>query len=437
MKTRRLTFFLILLAIIMVAAMYAFYAQGNRYSWVENYKEKNKGPYGTQVLYALLKEYFPGESLIKIQKPLSQELPAKPAKPSSYVFVGPAPFYDSASRATLLKFVSNGNYAFIASKEIPESLIEELNPEWCVPKEPDDPLLDFTKDTQALANLLHPDLKLPEPVRLRYLKPYPRNSPPPAYYWTYFRPDYFCDREGGFVELGKLNRRHVNFVRISHKKGWIYLHTNPVFFSNLSLLEKDRVAYVEGALSHLPPGTIYWDQFSKIPGRNMGSDGGMGNRQFADRSPLDYILRQPALAAAWYLLVAIGLLFLIFRTKRRQQPVPVIPPNKNTSLEFILAIGRLNFLQQDHKKTALQKMKLFLQFARERFMLPTRELDDEFVTLLSAKAQIDPQAVRHLILMYQNIQRGSIVTENTLIEFSQRLDHLTQHCKQTHSLPSL
>lgn len=433
MNNRRLTIFLLALAVLIVAAMYLLYVQGNRHSWVENYKEKNKGPYGTQVLYALLKDYFPGESLIKIQKPLSEALPAKPAKPSSYLFVGPMPFYDSASRAALLKFVAKGNHAFIASEEIPESLIAALDPEWCVPKDEDDPLLDFTKDTQALVNLLHPDLKLPAPVRLRYLKPYGRNSPPPVYYWTFFRPDYFCDREGGFVELGKLNRRHVNFVRISYKKGWIYLHTNPIFFSNLALLEKDRVAYVERALSHLPPGPIYWDQFSKVPGRNPRSDDAMGNRQFADRSPLDYILRQPALAAAWYLLVAVALLFLLFRTKRRQKPIPVIPSNRNTSLEFIQAIGRLNFLQQDHKKTALQKMKLFLQFARERFMLPTRELDEEFVSLLSAKAQIDPQAVRHLILMYQNIQRGSIVTENTLIEFSQRLDHLTQHCKQTHS----
>ena len=433
MNTRRLTFFLLVLAVLIVAAMYLLYVQGSRHSWVENYNEKNKGPYGTYVLYTLLKEYFPGESLSKIKKPLSEELPIRPAKISSYVFVGPMPFYDSASRATLMKFVANGNHAFIASEDIPESLIEALDPEWCVPKDKDDPLLDFTKDTQALANLLHPDLKLPDPVRLRYLKPYRRNSPPPVYYWNYIRSDYFCDREGGFVELGKLNRRHVNFVRISHKKGWIYLHTNPVFFSNLALLEKDRVAYVERALSHLPPGPIYWDNFSKVPGRNSPSDNAVGNRQFADRSPLDYILRQPALAAAWYLLVAVALLFLIFRTKRRQKPIPVIPSNKNTSLEFIQAIGRLNFLQQDHKKTALQKMKLFLQFARERFMLPTRELDEEFVSLLSAKAQIDPQAVRHLILMYQNIQRGSIVTENTLIEFSRRLDNLMQHCKQTHS----
>ncbi|MBK6946886.1 MAG: DUF4350 domain-containing protein [Haliscomenobacter sp.] len=331
MNTRRLIFFLILLGALIVGTMYILYVQGSRYSWVENYKEKNKGPYGAYVMYTLLKEYFPGESLIKIKKPLSVALPVKPAKTSSYIFVGPMPFYDSASRDALLKFVANGNHAFIASLQIPESLTEALDLEWCVPKDDDDPLLDFTKDTQAQANLLHPDLKFPAPVRLRYLKPYRRNSPPPVYYWNYFRSDYFCDREGGFVELGKLNRRHVNFVRISHKKGWIYLHTNPIFFSNLALVEKDRLAYVERVLSHLPSGPIYWDQFSKVPGRgDASSENPMGNRQFADRSPLDYILRQPALAAAWYLLVAVALLFLIFRTKRRQQPVPVITANKNT-----------------------------------------------------------------------------------------------------------
>ena len=144
--------------------------------------------------------------------------------------------------------------------------------------------------------------------------------------------------------------------------------------------------YVERVLSHIDKGPILWDitlESSESPGRNRGFS----------NSPLKYILSQPPLAWGWYILLGMAVLYLIFRAKRRQRVIPVLEKNENTSLEFINTIGRLYFIQNNHRQLALEKMKLFLGFIREHYHLPTREINDAFKKQLIVKAKERTAAV--------------------------------------------
>ena len=53
----------------------------------------------------------------------------------------------------------------------------------------------------------------------------------------------------------------------------------------------------------------------------------------------------------------------------------------------------LYFLQNDHRKIALHKMRLFLGFIRERYYLATQELDASFKQQLSLKSEIPEKEI--------------------------------------------
>lgn len=105
-----------------------------------------------------------------------------------------------------------------------------------------------------------------------------------------------------------------------HGKGRFLLHTNPIAFSNYTLSKRSLRPYIAGVLSHLPEGDIYWDATSRVPeavARRRNGSPYSGNNLENDHL-LVSILKQPALAWAWYLLAILTGLWLLFRAKRRQ-----------------------------------------------------------------------------------------------------------------------
>lgn len=427
MSNRRVLFLLPVLVLIVAGAIFLSRRKDKPYSWDENYLERNKGPYGLSAIRQVMEGYV-GEKVVVLRQGIRQELPTQPKRKSSYILIGEYAVWDSSEINTLLRFVRNGNHAMIIAADIQDEFIQRIYRNSCTGY-PWERFFAF-RDTVANLNLLHPALRLSVDFRLPFLYPHPADQPRPTHRWSYFGDIYLCGATTGFSPLGTLNNELINFARVPYGAGWVYIHANPIAFTNIALLQPQGKQYAEHVVSHLPTGPLYWDVISKNPDRQRAENmGPLTKRQLSGKGPLDYILRQPALAAAWYVLLFTSLLFLIFRTKRRQRAIPVLPANRNLSLEFIQAIGKMNFLQRYHKKIAQQQMKYFLQYLRDRFLIDTREPNEEMAALLAKKIQIDEEKIRTLLHFYQNIERGSIVTDNTLMQFHQRLEEIYQYSK--------
>lgn len=403
--------------------------KGNRYSWAETYDEQSKHPYGTFVLYDLLQHYFSGKEVKKINTSVSSDLPTDSlSRANNYIFVGEGMYMDSADVQSLLHFVARGNTAFISSKTIPYDLMFEVYYDECNNNYWDD--YTILKDTGAVFNLLHKDLESEAGYGYKYIH-YRQIK---KYNWTYIDSIYFCDETYSFVELGFLNDQHVNFAKKNYGQGVFYLHTSPIAFSNIQLMDKPGIDYASKVFSHLSSGDIYWDRHSRVSvgvarRRNNQYSGNQANREISGGGPLKYILSQAPLAWAWYICLSLALLYLLFRAKRKQRIIPIIEKNTNTSLDFISTIGTLYFIQSDHKKLCLQKMKLFLAYIRDRYYIPTGELDDIFVKKLVAKSEVSEAAIQKIILTHINIKGALSITEKTLIDFHQMIDQFYKNCK--------
>lgn len=404
----RSTYILLGLAIMaLVGILYWRYASQKakfdwQDSWVKNaYSESNDQPYGTNVLHRLLEMYFPGKRLIDLKKNVAQELPLDSARHSNYVFVGEALYLDSLSTQRLLSFVAAGNTAIVSSKTIPFDLMFHLYYEECEDAEWSD--YEMEEGKMMSASLLEPELSQ------RVLLYYARQNVPEAYRWSYIESSFFCDSLPQ-RPLGYLADTLINFAEFPYGEGRFLLHTTPIAFSNFHLLRPDLRPYAEGVLSHMPEGDIYWDACSRIPeavGRRRNRDGS-GSREQAMEQPLAYILKQPPLAWAWYLLLSLAALYVLFRAKRRQRIIPVLAKNENSSYEFITTIANLHFREKDYQNLCIQNMRLFLAQVRERYGLVAQlhpdshvpRNDPEYMMRLARVAERPVEQVQDIFKQY-------------------------------------
>jgi hypothetical protein len=147
------------------------------------------------------------------------------------------------------------------------------------------------------------------------------------------------------------------------------------------------------------------------------------------QGPLQYILSQESLRWAWYITMLLLLVYAIFYGKRRQRVIPVIEENKNTSLEFVQTIGQLYYQERNHKVLCMHKMKLFLQFIRNRYFIHALQMSDEVIQKISVKSQVAESEIRNIFTQYNWIDRTISVTAEELVEFHQLIENFYNQCK--------
>ena len=401
-------------------------------SWNEHYAAQSKDPYGAYVAFQTLKGSTDKKNFKTLSDSLSGKLPIDSSQNARYIFIGKTMYLSESSLDALIEFVAAGNDAFISANHLPYALLEEIYPNYCETDQETDYYygsgwegFSYTEDSLVRLNLAHPDLQLKKdvPYRRKYYQRFVKGN------WGFMEERHFlCDQEGAMTALGHLNGSLVNYARIPYEEGHFYIHSTPLAFTNYHLLRSEALEYAERAFSHLGTGPVYWDEGSKNP-RSNALDTTPPSRSLSSDSPLQYILSQPPLAYAWYLLLLLGVLYLLVRSRRRQRIVPVLESNANTSLEFVSTIGRLYFLQNDHKQLCLQKMRLFQQFIRERYGLQSRESDEIFLAKLAAKSEVPRELIDKLFLIYYNIQSSNIVTEYTLAQLHGLIEEFHRTCK--------
>ncbi|MBP6825869.1 MAG: DUF4350 domain-containing protein [Saprospiraceae bacterium] len=405
----RTPFLIAALAIVVLAGVfyYAYDSGKPRFEWRDSwskqaYSENSDQPYGTEAFHRLLSGYFPEKKIVDIKKSLPDELPQDSSAGSIYLLVGEALYLDSAATAHLLGFVEAGNTAFIATKTLPAEIMSHLAYMECSDYEWND--YSSETDTFVRLSLREPHNVNPAETPMHFAV----KNRPTYYVWHYIDEYYFCDSVPQFP-IGYLNDTLINFTKCTFGKGCFLLHTNPLAFTNYSLLRPAAQSYAEGVLSWLPEGNIYWDASSRISeavARHRNNS--PPSRIFDEEHPLSYILQQRSLAWAWYLLAALAVVWLVFRAKRRQRIIPVLPKNENSSYEFISTIANLHFREKNYRGLCVQGMKLFLAQVRERYgmIVPIEQqtglprTDEEFFRRLAAVSEIPESQVRDIFTQY-------------------------------------
>lgn len=408
---------MLILIIVLAALLLTFfflYGDETRYRWSESYRSDSEQPYGASFIAGMLADYRPGTAFTVNKKPLKDVLAAvkDPAR-TDYIFIGQRLFLDDKSRQALVKFLEAGGDVFIASIPVPEEVLNGVYTE-C------DSAVTVEQNFQPSVNLNFFSDSLKSPQGYQYAFRFMANDR--SYFWNYYSDTARCDAAAAIVPLGYQDDGHVNFLRIAVGEGHLYLHSNPLVFTNYFLTDRKKLDYVSGVFAHLKGEDIIWDEYSKLPFQ--------GNAN-AYNSPLYYILSQPSLKYAWWLLLLTILLYAFFAAKRKQRVIPVIESKRNTSLEFVNLISQLHYKHGNHLDMAHKKMRYFLYFVRSKYGIHAEKFGDAQIRQLAEKSRVAPEDVEVIFARYYLIEDRfkNHIEANRLVDLFDAIENFYKHCK--------
>lgn len=364
-------------------------------NWKPTYNETHKGPFGTYVLYNELDDLFPESVIKKIHTTPFEYFENEDTYwyetdnkiSGSFINISDYTRFDKASANAILNFVKEGNTAFVSAKNMPIQFKRELHFETDIKYNYKDSILLTLENSQFKKD----SISIKKEINNTYFSSL---SPENATVLGHQKFDSIP---------------YVNFVKLKHKKGTVYLHLQPSVFSNYTLLKGDNCKYAASALSYLPDTTLHYNSPIKT------------NTELS-QSKLRFILSQPSLRYAWYLGLISLLLFIIFNAKRKQRIVKEIAPNENTTVAFTKTIGNLYYETKDHKNLIDKKITYFLEHIRRVYLIDTQILDEKFEKTLAQKSGKDIKLIKQLINHIAHLRARTTCTETNLINLNNQIE---------------
>ncbi|AZA79108.1 hypothetical protein EG347_17095 [Chryseobacterium sp. G0186] len=206
------------------------------------------------------------------------------------------------------------------------------------------------------------------------------------------------------------NTDQANFIKVKFGKGNIYAHCEPLFLTNYYFLQPGNVRYAQDVFSYLQDRETIWfvDHDTKV-----------------SRFFMRFVLGNPALKYAWWVLLGGLILFIFFNAKRKQRIVPVIEPLRNTSLDFVKSIGNLYLQEGDFHDMMAKKAQYFLNKVRMDLLIDTQNLDDEFAKKLQLKTGKPMEIINEAINLVKKAQDPySSVMKEDLARMNRILDEI-------------
>jgi hypothetical protein len=363
--------------------------------WSVTCNVNSKSPYGCYVLNDLFDTLFPNQAVEQTNEGFYVSLDSTWTELQNLIVITPNFDPDRYDFGALLKFVDRGNDLFVSSSEFGKLFLDSLGIKLS------SSIIDtsvFRMGDEVLY-LLNQELKCDsgfhfnKKMQLVSISAFDTlNS----------------------LKLGTNRKRELNFICMQYGLGRIYLHTQPLVFTNYHLLY-GNIEYASKALSYLPIRRTIWDNYYK-PDR------------FINDSPTRYILSQPPLRSAYYLLLLTLILYMTIESKRRQRVVPVVNPIENKSLQFVKTIGGLYYKQRNNADLAKKKIIYFKEFLREHYHLSTVSATDDCIALLVAKSGVSEKLVGQILYWIQYYETAQSVADAGLIELNHNIELFYEQC---------
>ncbi|WP_343329792.1 DUF4350 domain-containing protein [Polaribacter staleyi] len=365
----------------------------NKTDWNENFKEKEKSPFGNYIIYNEASTLFNNDLVTLLKQNIYDYLlfnsVVDSLKNKNYISIKHSGYkYTNGTTTELLNFVAKGNNVFLAFNNFRDTLKTSLkfttnNLDKDVYK------VKALKELKATFQLKNDQFSktsftFDRNIRRNYFLQYNKNSTSVL----------------GTMEVD--GEKVPNFIKIHHGKGAFYLHTQPIAFTNYNLLNGNE-AYAANVLSYLPNAPVIWDpQIKSSKYQDEKED---------NTNVFKFFLAHKTLT--WFLFVSlIGLLlFMLFNARRKQRPIPIIEPLKNSTVAFTQTIANLYLKEQDHKNLVDKKIAYFLEKVRSKYLLSTANLNADFIEKLASKSGNELQKTKYLV--------NTIIALNKKIECSE------------------
>ena len=362
----------------------------------ESYSKKDNNPFGTFVLHHQLKQYYYHNNIISLNRGFGNTWHEIDDTASVYINISKSLLLSKADLEGMLAYVESGNSLFISSDYIDEHLLDTLG---CKV------VTNFYQ--QTFAEMKNTAVQLQQAVF--------NDSAAYQYFYVPFY-NHFIKLDSSNTKTLGSNFSGTNFIVVFYGKGRLYLHTDPRSFSNYFLLQKDNYNYIQKVFSFTPaiPQHVYWDDYYNK--RNFA-------RNDSGKTGLAVLMKYPAMAWAFWLLIGLIGLYILFGGKRRQRIINEIAPNANTTLAFTETISRLYLQKKDNRNIADKQIMYLLEHIRNQYYLNTSHVNDEFISTLSRKSNNTKEGTERLFKLINTTHQVMEISDQQLLSLNQQIEN--------------
>lgn len=182
-------------------------------------------------------------------------------------------------------------------------------------------------------------------------------------------------------------------------KGKIHLHANPKLFQNYQVLTPNGYAHATAWLKWIPKNenvVIMKFAVPPVPPEYYGDD---NNDLIEDTSLLQFIIQNDTLRTSFLFAMGLIALFLIFRTKRRENVLGGVEEKRNMSVVFVETLSSI-YIAKNSPVSVLQVMRrnFYSQINRHFYIdLTRKEKFEENVARLIEKSGYPAEKIHDII----------------------------------------
>lgn len=374
------------------------FLEGNRkepLSWEQTFCGKDKIPYGTYVLKHLLADLYPENSVQESSEGIFKFDRINPdLQRCKFIYIT-SYFSLNNEFDELTHIIKNWNDVFIAAEFFDQALSDSLG---------------FSvgyKFTQALDSNRYTNIHFTN-KNIDDENGFKVNEALTGCYL-----DYKDTMHTAVLAVDEDNKPIL--LKISHGNGDFYICSTPLLFTNYNILYGNS-EYPFKVLSYVRGHKFIWDEYYKPYKTEVDT-------------PVRYVLTQPALKAAYFLLLLAVVVYLLFKGKRKQRAIPVIKPPQNLTLDYVTTVGRLYFSNGSNRDIALKRYYHFCDYLRNKYYIKSISLEPEFFKMISERSGVKLETVSVLFKLAGHIQYQSWTSEEVLMSFNEKIEEFYMKTK--------
>ncbi|NEN23388.1 hypothetical protein G3O08_07735 [Cryomorpha ignava] len=398
-----------IIAVVVALIALLIYTQEDRYNWNPSFQQDGVNPYDLSLFKKTVAASYLPANFHEI-KNLYSDSTFLELQNGLVVSIDPYFEIDSIEISKLLETARNGNQVFISTIK-PAKMLEALRPS-CVTE-------NFNSANEKRAKTILPSVNGEEKSPgISYMI----REDKERFAWTYFDFENCPDEEfeilGSFEAIGE---NYTNFVKFDYGDGAIYLHTTPLIFTNFHFKNKDVFAHSQNIFDLIPHQKMFYldpeysePDYSKKPP--------------VSESPLRFILSNPPLKWAWYLIIALTIIYVFNAVRRSQKSIPVFTLPENETANYLDVVSRLYQKEGNHKHIIGIQEKLLKRHLRNKYRLHFNNPDQGFYIDAAQRLQMTPEYLKQTLVMLERAKNNSTLSDEEFKNIIDQIKEFYQKC---------
>lgn len=409
MKNNRIYFIIGGVLLLLMVIAWLFSLRPKRYNWTESYKINKEQPYDLSLFKSVVEASYPAFDVVNY---VDEDEAFLTRTGATFFYIDDWGILDSTEASLLIAFMERGNTVFVSACN-DHRLIQNL----FVPcKNGENYLTKYLEADSLMPKLVGKTAPTESSIYYRVIDK--TQTHPWSYYSAFACGSIDFDTLGQFSAGGEI---YPDYLRIKVGKGELRIHATPLIFTNYHFKKPEVYSHVSAILGELPDESfLYYDPKSNLA--NAMSRPPIGE------SPLRFILSNPPLKWAWYITLALVLIYVVNNMRRNQRPIPVLTSPVNETATYLEMLSRLYRKDGRHKHLVGIREQMLLNHLRQRYRLSRNQPDEQYIREASIRLQMDESYIRNFFKDLNRAKNNSTLSDQELIAINRRITEFYAQC---------